>query len=72
MANIKKQIRQAELEAIQIEMDIMWHEQAKRYRGFSDYDALMNGEELTIAKERRKGLRAFITESRKKLRANAN
>ena len=72
MSNITKQVRQAEKEAIQVEMDIMWHERAKRHRGFTNYSGLMNHEELANAKERRKGLRAFIANNRKKTRPNVS
>jgi hypothetical protein len=71
MANIAKQVRQAEKEAIQVEMDIMWHERAKRHRGFTNYSGLMTQEELANAKERRKGLRAFVANNRKKVKSHA-
>lgn len=71
MASNAKQIRQAETEVLQLEMDMMWHIRAKRHRGFTNYDGLMSQEELANVKERHRGLKTFIHESRKKLRTDA-
>jgi len=65
-----KQIRQAETEVLQLEMDMLWHLHAKRHRGFTNYDGLMSQETLTAAKERHRSLRTFIHESRKKAKTN--
>jgi len=71
MASNAKQIRQAETEVLQLEMDMMWHIRAKRHRGFTNYDGLMSQEELTNAKDRHRSLKTLIHESRKKTKPNA-
>ena len=71
MASNAKQIRQAETEVLQLEMDMMWHIRAKRHRGFTDYDGLMSQEELANTKDRHRSLKTFIHESRKKVKTNA-
>jgi hypothetical protein len=65
-----KQVRKAEQEVLEIEMNLMWHERALRHKGFTNYAGLMTREEQADAKERRKNLRAFIVENRKSFRKN--
>lgn len=72
MNAIAKQVKKAEHEVIKLEMDLMWHDRALYYKGFTNYWTLMTREECADAKERRKTLRGFILENRKSFRKNAN
>lgn len=68
MKVLAKKIRQAEQEIIKIETDIMWHQRAQYYRGFTDYSGLMTRDELAEAKERRLTLKKFIADTRRNAR----
>lgn len=67
-----KQIRKAEQEVIDIEMDIMWHKRAVRHKGFSNYSGMMSREELANAKEKLTSLKSFVRDNRKNFRPNAD
>jgi hypothetical protein len=71
-STIVKNIHRAESDIIKIETKILWHERALRHRGFTNYSGLMSREEVHDSLERRKGLRAFIQETRKSIRTNGN
>jgi hypothetical protein len=72
MQTTQKHVRKAEQQAINIEMEIMWHKRALHHKGFSYYSGMMSREDLATAKERLVGLRTFIRENRKSFRPNGN